>query len=60
MGFMVVDAMPDGAPIEACANLEPMHSDNRRTPGSPLAAIILSDFPGLMYIPGQNYTGECR
>jgi len=58
LGFMVVNARPEGAPEEACATIEPMHPPNLRQPGSPLAAVVLSDFPGMMYVPGQTYTGE--
>jgi len=58
LGFIAVNARPGGAPEEACANIEPMHSPNLRQPGSPLAAVVLSNFPGMMYVPGQNYIVE--
>ncbi|XP_065907241.1 putative defense protein 3 [Dysidea avara] len=52
----VVNAMPNGAPSSACADIRPMHGSNTGTIGPPEYGPFLNNFPGLMYIPEQTYT----
>ncbi|XP_065907242.1 putative defense protein Hdd11-like [Dysidea avara] len=51
-----VDAMRDGAPLEACAEIEPMHPPNSRSNETIRYGPDLSDFPNRIYIPGRGYT----
>ena len=54
-----VDAMRDGAPLEACAEIEPMHPPNSRSNETIRYGPDLSDFPNRIYIPGRGYTSKC-
>ena len=57
--FVRVDARPNGAPIEACAAIEPQHASNSRQSGPPRYSPRTSNFPNATYIPGQTYIGKC-
>jgi len=54
----VVNAMPNGAPSSACADIQPIHGSNTRTLGPPEYGPFLNNFPGLIYIPGRTYTSK--
>ena len=54
-----VDARPDGAPLEACAQLEPMHPPYNHSMDTIPYGPDLSNFTNRTYIPGRGYTSEC-
>jgi len=53
-----VDASPDGAPLVACALIEPMHPPHNRSTETIPFGPDLSKFLGRKYVPGQGYNSE--
>jgi len=54
----LVDARSDGAPLGACAQLEPMHPPNNQSMDTIPYGPNLSDFPNRTYVPERGYTSE--
>jgi len=58
LGLVTVEALPGGAPTDACSNLTPSHSGATSQAGDPPFSVDLSAFTGNTYTPGQMYTSK--